>query len=282
MKKKIFILILAVIIFIFSGCVININKKQLDLNGYWKYSVPGAYEYSDGFIIIDQKDDVCTFISSIGNYGLRQSEYKILENGLEIEQEDYLEGVQLLSGEILPDGTYTVLEQKLGIIDNFKIDIFQNLVYVIDEEELKLLKKDSNRKTHLKGFEPENIDKYLSNYEASFHCTKDYENIFKSGEEYKIYFDLNAYEELPSCSLDGTVTFANGDQNQSFNINFMEWYSLIVYNDYYKHKYISSSIDLNGENFIFTCMTETIFDPLYGMGFIGIENHGLVKFTEIH
>lgn len=148
MKRRLptIIFSLLVLMMVFTGCrVSRLLSLFVNLEGYWRYEqLP--YQYGAGFVHIAQEGDQITMRSITETSYVFEESFTIEEPGLVRSDEVFFQnGIMLLSGEILPEGTYTVINKQVADITDNEIKIFQEFDYILHEGVEKRLTVDNIR-----------------------------------------------------------------------------------------------------------------------------------------
>jgi len=234
MKKRLptIIFSLLLILLVLSSCTApEITAFLPNLEGYWRYeSIP--FMFGSGFFHIIQNNDQITMRSITENSDVYEVHYKLEDPGLvRTREREFSNGLQLLSGETLPPGTYTTITKLVADITNNEIQLFQEFEYVLHEGIEKLYTQDDMIASYVRALPPESISEWLKDFSPRLEVQTSYKD-FVAGEIYTISFDIISDEELPNMSTAGSITLTCNQKSFILTVDRIHWfnvYSLLNY-----------------------------------------------------
>ena len=245
MKRRLptIILSLIVLLLLLSSCTVPEMLAFLPkLEGYWRYeSMP--FMFGAGFTQIIQDNDQITMRSITETRDIDEEYYQLEDPGLvRTRENNFTNGVQLLSGETLPPGIYTVITKIVADITNNEIKVFQEFEYILHEGVEKLYTQNDEMGSYVRALPPKSIDKWLESYAPRFVVETAYKD-FVVGEIYQITFNIISDEELPNLSTQGTITLTCNQQTFTLTVDHIHWFNIysFINNEMLKFVMISAT-----------------------------------------
>ena len=157
-------------------------------------------------------------------------------------ENNFTNGVQLLSGETLPPGIYTVITKIVADITNNEIKVFQEFEYILHEGVEKLYTQNDEMGSYVRALPPKSIDKWLESYAPRFVVETAYKD-FVVGEIYQITFNIISDEELPNLSTQGTITLTCNQKTFTLTVDHIHWFNIysFINNEMLKFVMISAT-----------------------------------------
>ena len=245
MKRRLptIILSLIVLLLLLSSCTVPEMLAFLPkLEGYWRYeSMP--FMFGAGFTQIIQDNDQITMRSITETRDIDEEYYQLEDPGLvRTRENNFTNGVQLLSGETLPPGIYTVITKIVADITNNEIKVFQEFEYILHEGVEKLYTQNDEMGSYVRALPPKSIDKWLESYAPRFVVETAYKD-FVVGEIYQITFNIISDEELPNLSTQGTITLTCNQKTFTLTVDHIHWFNIysFINNEMLKFVMISAT-----------------------------------------
>ena len=236
MKRKLFLTVLILSLLLLTGCYTSIESQIPQLTGYWKQMNPLSIDAA-GFIHIRQDGDTITQRAILNGTDITERTLKITDNGFEETRERHFPNTQILSGEIIPAGTYTTITESIADITDNEFKIYQQFNYILVDGEKKLLNKNDWYLRVIRAFAPKAIDKYLEDYDPRLEVTRDYEDIFTAGETYDITIETIPDDNLPNYTSEGTVTLSTGQKEIVLPLELANWYGYFSQTNNFRYKF---------------------------------------------
>ena len=244
MKRRLPTIILSLIVLLLLSCctVPEMLAFLPKLEGYWRLEST-LFMFGAGFTQIIQDNDQITMRSITETRDIDEEYYQLEEPGLvRTRENNFTNGVQLLSGETLPPGIYTVITKIVADITNNEIKIFQEFEYILHEGVEKLYTQNDEISSYSRALPPESVDKWLESYAPRFVVENAYKD-FVVGEIYQITFNIISDEELPNLSTQGTITLTCNQKSFTLTVDHIHWfnYYLFINNEMLKFVMISAT-----------------------------------------
>ena len=245
MKRRLPTIIFSLIILLLmlSSCTVSEMIAFLPkLEGYWRLeSTP--FMFGAGFTQIIQDNDQITMRSITETRDIDEEYYQLEDPGLvRTRENNFTNGVQLLSGETLPPGIYTVITKIVADITNNEIKVFQEFEYILHEGVEKLYTQNDEMGSYVRALPPKSIDKWLESYAPRFVVETAYKD-FVVGEIYQITFNIISDEELPNLSTQGTITLTCNQKTFTLTVDHIHWFNIysFINNEMLKFVMISAT-----------------------------------------
>ena len=252
MKRRLptIIFSLIVLLLVLSSCTVPEMIAFLPkLEGYWRYeSIP--FMFGAGFFQIIQNNDQITMRHITESIDVTERHYKIEDPGLvRTRQNNFSNGVTLLSGETLPPGTYTLINKQVADITNNEIKVFQEFEYILHEGVEKLYSQDDMIASYVRALPPENISDWLQFYSPRLEVQTSYKD-FVAGEVYTITFNIISDEDLPNMSTAGSITLTCNQKSFTLMVDQIHWFNILSLTDYEEIKFVMISATHPDFNFL--------------------------------
>jgi len=252
MKKRLptIILSLLALLLVLSSCTVpEMLAFFPKLEGYWRYeSMP--FMFGAGFTQIIQDNDQITMRAITETSNVSETLYKIEDPGLVRRREiEFANGVQLLSGETLPPGTYTTIIKLVADITNNEIKLYQEFKYVLHEGVEKLYAQEDMISSYIRALPPESIVNWLQQYNPRLEIQTSYMD-FIAGEIYSITFNIISDENLPNMSTQGTITLTCNQKSFTLMVDDIHWFNILSLINYEEIQFVLLSATHPDFNFL--------------------------------
>lgn len=280
MKRRLptIIFSLLVLLTVFTGCTITgLITQLLKLDGYWRYEKMPAM-FGAGFVHITQEGNHITMRSITETSDVFEENFTIEEPGLVRSEAVFFQhGIMLLSGEIIPEGTYTVINKQVADITDNEIKIFQEFDYILHEGVEKGLYEDDILYTYQRALPPESVNEWLQEYLPYLQVQIPYRD-FLTGERYNITFDIVPDEQLPNLSTQGTLTLTCEQKSFNLTVESIHWFNVLWPMTYEETKYVM--IKASHPDFTLMSVCHNSNDPhvIEGSAYIDQEHVGTIIF----
>jgi len=280
MKRRLptIIFSLLVILLVLSSCTAPEMIAFLPkLEGYWRYeSMP--FMFGAGFTQIIQNNDQITMRSITESSDVMEALYKLEDPGLvRTRENNFTNGVQLLSGETLPTGIYTIITKYVADISNNEIKLFQEFEYILHEGVEKLYKQDDMLASYVRALPPENIAEWVKDFSPRLEVQTSYKD-FVAGEVYTITFNLISDEDLPNMATEGSITLTCNQKTFTLMVDRIHWFNVYSLTNYDVMKFVLIRATHPDFSLISGCANMDVIHVIEGSAYIDETNVGTIIF----